>query len=268
MTINKHIRWMAMAAAITVSAQEFTAGQRETFLRTASVMSRKELSMGVTGSMKAELNDGNFSHAAHVQTVDIYKATFQTPRGSELNFRDSFKYNVAGYELAKLLDLDMVPASVERKVAGQGAAVTWWVDNVAMTELDRQKKGLEAPDQSSWNRQMHVIRAFDELIFNTDRNMGNLVITRDWEIWMIDHTRAFRMHRSCANVKSLRQIDRSLLSKMRELNREVLREKVGAYLNKQEIEGLLARRDQIVRHFESEIAARGETAVLFELGRR
>jgi hypothetical protein len=33
------------------------------------------------------------------------------------------------------------------------------------------------------------MRAFDQLIYNTDRNLGNLLIDGDWRIWMIDHTR-------------------------------------------------------------------------------
>jgi hypothetical protein len=59
-----------------------------------------------------------------VQTVDIRKPVFQTDRGSELNFRDSYKYNIAAYEIAKMLDIDTVPVSVERKIHGQLAAFT------------------------------------------------------------------------------------------------------------------------------------------------
>ena len=36
-------------------------------------------------------------------------------RGTELNFRDTWKFNVAGYELAKMLQLNMVPPYVERR---------------------------------------------------------------------------------------------------------------------------------------------------------
>ena len=37
------------------------------------------------------------------------------------------------------------------------------------------------------------LRIFDELIQNRDRNTGNLLWTTDWKMWMIDHTRAFRL---------------------------------------------------------------------------
>jgi hypothetical protein len=29
---------------------------------------------------------------------------------------------------------------------------------------------------------MYVCRVFDQLIYNTDRNLGNLVITKDWKL--------------------------------------------------------------------------------------
>ena len=41
---------------------------------------------------------------------------------------------------------------------------------------------------------MQIVRLFDQLIYNIDRNLGNLMITNDWTIWAIDHTRAFRTY--------------------------------------------------------------------------
>ena len=40
---------------------------------------------------------------------------------------------------------------------------------------------------------MWHVRMFDQLIYNVDRNLGNLVIDKNWTIWMIDHSRAFRL---------------------------------------------------------------------------
>jgi len=40
---------------------------------------------------------------------------------------------------------------------------------------------------------MWVVRLFDQLIYNTDRNLGNLLIDKSWRLWMIDHTRAFKV---------------------------------------------------------------------------
>ena len=84
---------------------------------------------------------------------------------------------------------------------------------------------------------------------------------------MIDFTRAFRAHKDIAQVKNLVQCDRRLLAKMKEVSRSVLKEKMGRYLTGMEIDGLLARRDKIVKFFEDEVAKKGEGAVLFDLPR-
>ena len=228
----------------------------------------KNLSQGVTLSKKASMTDGTMQHDAHVQTVDEYKARFEGTMGSEINFRDSYKYNVAAYRIAALLSLDMVPPSVERKVEGKTAAITWWVDNAAMTELQRRKTKQEAPDTNSWNKQLAVMNVFDELIYNVDRNLGNMVITSDWNLWLIDHTRAFRWHKTCPKLNNLKQIDSNLLANLKKLTREMLKQNVGQYLMAPEIEGVLARRDVIVKHFEQKLAQSGEEKVLYELAQR
>ena len=252
----------------TSAPPRLSRAEMEEFLLTARVVQQKELSMGITNSQRAILDDGQRKHDAHIQTVDISKTSFQTIRGTELNFRDSYKFNIAAYELDKLLDLNMVPVSVERKVGGNMAAVTWWVDDALMTELDRKKKKMEPPDRSTWNPQMYVCRVFDQLIYNTDRNLGNLVITKDWKIWMIDHTRAFRIMTSLGEAKNLVQCDRKLLTKMRQLTQDDLMKRLGPYLRPPEIEGLLARRDKIVKFFDEQIAKKGEAKVLFDLDRK
>jgi hypothetical protein len=268
MAISRTARVMAIAAmAVTASAQ-MTNEAREAFLMNADIVRTKGLSMGITNSMKAYMSDGTMEHDAHVQTIDEYKARFEGTNGSELNFRDSYKYNIAAYRIAKMLNLDMVPPSVERKVAGKTAAITWWVDNAMMTELDRHKSKQEAPDKNSWNKQYVTVQIFDQLIFNVDRNLGNLVITKDWNIWMIDHTRAFRWHKSCSKLAMLKQVDRNLLENLKKLTRESLKEQVGRYLVPQEIEGVLARRDAIVKHFESRVAQNGADKVLYEMASR
>ena len=262
-TLSSSIQAVMMMAAAAMAA-DVSLEQKEQFLLTARVVEQKGLSMGVTNSSKATMADGTLTHAAHVQTINESKSTYTTVRGTELNFRDSYKYNVAAYELAKMLDLThMVPPSVERRISGNQAALTWWVDDVQMTELDRFKKKLSAPDQNRWNKQMNVVHAFDQLIYNTDRNLGNLVITNQWDIWMIDHTRAFRMASKCNNLKMVRHIDRELLEKMRALDAKAVYSRLSKYLTKPEISGLLARRDELVRYIDGMISERGEEAVLF-----
>jgi len=116
---------------------------------------------------------------------------------------------------------------------------------------------------------MYVVRVFHQLVYNTDDNLTNLLITKDWQLWMVDFTRAFRQHKALRNPQNLVQCDRKLPSNLRKLDRKALEEKLlqPHYLNKSEMDGLLARRDKIVKFFEDQIAAKGESAVMFDLPR-
>ena len=256
---------LAQAQAQAATTVALSRDDQEKFLLGAKIVSDKELSIGVTNSRKAVLDDGKLQHDVHIQTVEISKASFQTQRGTELNFRDSYKFNMAAYELDKFLEINMTPPSVERKFKGQSAALTWWVDNKLMDEIERMQKKIQPPDLDRWNKQMYVVRVFDQLIYNTDRNLGNLVIDKDWNIWMIDHTRGFRMMKKLENTKNLVQIDRKLLAKLRELNKDALKAKVGKYLTGMEIDGVVGRAQEIVKFFDNEIKAKGEGAVVYDL---
>jgi hypothetical protein len=90
----------------------------ETYLKTAKVVSQKSTSVGITAPSRAMLDNGTLQHEALIQTVDIKKTTFAGSRGTELNFRDAWQFNVARYELAKMLKLNMVPPYVERRSRG------------------------------------------------------------------------------------------------------------------------------------------------------
>jgi hypothetical protein len=134
-----------------------------------------------------------------------------------------------------------------------------------MMEGERKAKKLQSPDAEGWNNQMYAVRVFNQLIYNVDANLTNLLITKDWNIWMIDHGRAFRLMKTLENPKNLVKSDRKMLARMRELTKPLLNEKLGRWLTGPEIDGVLARRDKIVEFFDKEIAGKGADAVLFDL---
>ena len=234
----------------------------EAFLLKAKVTNRRDAGSGVTGSSRVTLSDGRLSHDAHVQAVDVARAVFTAGKASEVNFKDTYRYNIAGYRLARLIGLDHVPMSVERNIEGKLAAVTWWVDDVQMDEGARLKKKTMAPDVQRFAKQIQVMKIWDELIQNKDRNGGNLLWTSDWSMWLIDHTRAFRLGKELVAPADLTRCDRRLLDGMRALTAESLAKAIGDSLTKEEQGAVLARRDLIVKHFDDRIAKLGE-GILF-----
>ena len=265
------VRWAAISG-LTLAVQVFgtlgaraqdltslTIEQKEQFLRTAKITKEKSAKKGITDTQRVTLSDGKLTHDASVQRIDEHKDVFQAQDGtSEMNFKDTYKFNIAAWKLARMLGIDdMMPPYVERKFHGNGASFSWWVDDVMMDEEDRTKKHENAPDLEAWNNEMYVVRVFDQLIFNTDRNLTNLLIDKNWHIWMIDHSRSFRMRHDLRNAQNLVKCDRNLLAKMKALNEPDLKKELSPYVNNEEIKGLLARRDLIVRFFES----KGESAM-------
>jgi len=250
-----------MAAVAAGQTPPMSRDQMEQFLRTAPIVESKPLGPGGSSSQRAVLDDGQMRHDAHIQTVNLTKSDFEAGPGKE---RDTYLFNLAAYELDKILGLNMTPAAVERKVAGQMASVTWWVDNSWMTEGQRVREQRTPPDPEAWAKQMHVIRVFDQLVCNTDRNLMNLLITKDWKLWMLDHTRAFRTQTTLPREVNVVKCDRKLLVQLRRLNKKDLEQRLKPLLNTEQIDSLLARRDAILKVFDQRIAEKGEQAVLYD----
>lgn len=246
-----------LSLAAAAEAQQLTREQQEQFLLDAEVTGRRTLSVGITNSQRLTLSDGSMTHDGHFQSVDVFKPREKTDRGIEVNFRDSYKFNIAAYRLDRLLDLNMIPPSVERKVAGKSGALTWWVDDVLMMEKDRYLKGIEPPDQEAWNRQIYQARVFNQLVANTDPNLGNFLITKDWKLWTIDFTRAFRSHKDLLDAKQLTCIDPRLHQALKTLDEGTVKREIGPYLSNWEMDGLLARRAKIVEFFDRKAAQEG-----------
>ena len=258
----------AVPAKTQASAAQLTREQMEHFLLTARVMSERPIEAGITRTKRITLSDGQFTHDAHVQTIDIYKTVFRSTEGKvERNFRDSYKFNIAAYQIAKILDLDMVPVCVYRVIDDKPAAVDWWVDDVMFDEEGRRKKEAEPPDLNYWSRQLNAMRNFDQLIANEDRNQGNLLIDKNWRVWAIDHSRSFRDTPVPLDPKVLKRISTKMLNSLKNLNQQTLETNLFPWVTKEDIQALLARRDWIVKFFESEINQKGAETVLLDLPR-
>jgi hypothetical protein len=246
------------------SEPNLTEEQKEQFLLGAKVVNSKQLGKGITHPWRLTLSDGQLTHDAAFQAVDEHKTSMRFADGrTELNFVDSYHYDIAAYRLAKLVGMDhMIPVTVERRWSGQRGALSWWIP-WKWDEVMRHQQNLHPPDADAWNKQMYKVRVFDQLVYDSDPNLTNVLITADWKIWRIDFTRAFRLLHDLKDPNDLVMCDRQLLEKLRQLDEDTVLEKTKPHLSKSEVKALMARRDKIVGTFQKLVAQKGEGAILY-----
>jgi hypothetical protein len=241
-----------------------TKDQIKQFLLTAKVVKSVQSKKGITNPWRLTLTDGTVTHDASFQAVDEHKTNFTMASGrTEMNFVDSYKYNIAAYQLSELLGIDdMLPVYVERSWGGNPGSLSWWLP-VKMDEAERVKQKIAAPDPDAWNNQMYKIRVFDQLVYDDDPNLTNVLIGQDFKIWRVDFSRAFRLYKDLRDSKDLVRCDRQLLEKLKALDASEVAEKTKHYLSKEEVKAVMARRDKIVAQFQKLISEKGEKEVLY-----
>ena len=252
-----------LAAAPVAGDTPRTREEIEAFMRAAKVTAVRDSSKGVTRPLRLTLSDGTFSHDASFQAIEERKPFMQGADGrAEVNFVDSWRYNLAAYRLADLIGLaGMMPYTIEYRYRNRTGSLTWWMDSL-MDEGERLKKKVQPPNPALWNEDMLRMRVFMELVHDTDRNLGNVLISPEWRVIMIDFTRAFRVWPTIRG-NELPRIDRALLAKLEALTEDSVTLAAKDYLPKGEIEAVMKRRDLIVEHFRARVKQLGEARVLY-----
>jgi hypothetical protein len=134
---------------------------------------------------------------------------------------------------------------------------------VQFDEADRYQQNIHPPDVEAFNKQMYKIRVLTQLFYDMDPNLTNVLIDKDWKLWRIDFTRAFRLQHDLKDPKDLVQCDRQVLAKLRQLSYEQVFEATKPYLDKGEVKAVIGRRDKIVAYFDRLVAEKGESQVLY-----
>ena len=230
------------------------------FLRTAEIVDTENIPVGITRPRRLVLErDG-------VRARAILRDLKSEQRGAKVGgrvfpiYRDDYMSECAAYEVAVLLGLDNVPPVVPRTVRRKNTSVQIWVENAPTLE---ELGGAKAPDAIAWTRQLWTMRLFDNLIYNHDRNPGNMLVDENWKLWMIDHTRAFQRLHELLNPAQIVLVDRNVWDRLQALDEQLLRERLGPYLAGLEIKALEERRKLLVGHIQELIDVRGEDVVLY-----
>lgn len=219
----------------------------ETHLKRAEVTSIEDIGTGVTHPRRAHLNP-----AEPVASV-VWKVL---PPGNRSGFWESYKSEIAAYELDKLLGLHMVPPAVERTIAGETGAAIMWLASIQSVK----QTGGKVPSGPIWGKSIRKMELFDNLICNKDRNAGNILIGVPGELILIDHSRAFITDKSMP--WKLERVDAELWGRVTALTRDDLDRAIGAWIDRKAIDAMIERRNKMVTAIDKLVKKKGRALVI------
>jgi len=220
----------------------------EQAMRTGTVDRMESVPIGVTKPQRARLDP----------STPVGSFTWKPLKpGYVKGYMESYKAEIAAYELDKMLGLQMVPPVVERTIDGEKGAALYWIENTTGWDVKNPPKGPEP----AWSRQLTRMKMFDLLVANIDRNQGNLIYDADWHLFLIDHSRAFIGKKNLKGIAPLAYVDRGLWTRMQALTFESLKAGIGEWVDDGELRALLTRRAAMAKVIEEMVATRSERSV-------
>ena len=224
--------------------------EMEAYLKTAEMLSFDELSTGVTKPLRAHLPEGGPMKYLVWKTIQP---------GRYGGYWESYKSEIAAYELDKFLKLDMVPPTVERVYKGVHGAAVMWASN---TKNFKDLGGAPTPPlelQGMWARQIVKAKMFHDLTADIDPNLGNWLVDPAWNLVLIDFSRAFTTEPTLKH--ELTRVDPDLWKRMQDLTEATLEPAIGQWVGKGERKAMLERRDKMQKVIDQLVKQRGDTYV-------
>ncbi len=233
------------------------------FLRTAEIQSVEDLEVGITDPRRVELVKDGVTMRAALRDFDQTFERMRFEREFYNRLRDSYTFDIAVYELSKILGLNNVPPVTLRQVNGVEASLQIWVED-ALVEWDRFEEAIMPPDEMSFQMQRQNMRVFDSVIGNVDRNNGNILYDEKWNHWLIDHSRSFvPTDEKMPYLEEINWCARSLYEGLKNLESDELIERLSPTLTATDVSWMLKRRDKVIARLDRLIAERGVNKVLF-----
>jgi hypothetical protein len=245
-----------------------TDAEWEDALAHGEIVKTEEIGIGITKPKRLTLSYNGRTVRAAWKAVEIQEKelTRFATSGGQFQFTDTWKFERPAYLLDRKLGLNMTPPVVEREVDGTRGALVAWVEG-SFNEQERRDRKLEPPDPTSYARQHEVMRVFDALIGNPDRNLGNQLTTPwDFRLHLIDHTRGFVLTRTLTEPfeKGAIGLPRPLYEAIRALDPKDVETLLSGMVSATRLKAMFARRDRIIDRIDREVAAHGAELVFHE----
>jgi len=236
-------------------------------LRSGKVVESEVMSRGVARNLKLTLEHRGVRFHAVLRMIDVTEKEETGSLRMVVKHRDSYIFEVAAFELNELLGIGRIPPTTLRRVDGVPGSIQIWMEGMTPEDIMLEEDRLRPPDRELWWWQKGVMWVFDALVANTDRNQGNLLIEKNWNLWFIDHTRAFRETSVLFGADELNLCERGLWNALQNTSDDAIRERLEPYLTSEELKKLLLRKKKLIKHFQKRIRKKGEEKVLYTLSR-
>ncbi len=209
---------------------------------------------GRTEPWLVTLRDGELTYRAIFKYIDI-----RWPKPAP----DSYKYELAAYELSKLLGVQFVPPVVAREIEGRKGSLQIFLED-CISERDRLRQKLEPPDPAAFSDAKQDIKILENLTEDKCLDIKDMwVHMESWRICRVDFSEAFfptaELLPNCEFNRCSRRLYQGLLA----LDDQTMTSSLNAYLNTEEIEALAKRKNVIIEKIKKLIETKGEEAVLF-----
>jgi hypothetical protein len=219
----------------------------EAQLASAQVARMEDIGTGVTKPRRAYLTP-----AEPVGSL-VWKVLPPSVRGG---YWESYKSEIAAYELDKLLGMHMVPPAVERTIDGETGAAVMWIEGPRSVK----QNGGVVPSGEIWGKSVRRMILFDDLICNRDRNAGNILIGAPGELILIDHSRAFIPDKGLPT--RIERVDADLWERITALTPADLTRVLGPWIDRKAVDAMLDRRRRMITDVDKLVKKKGRAFVI------
>ncbi|MEM1248348.1 MAG: hypothetical protein AAGK22_18375 [Acidobacteriota bacterium] len=227
--------------------QSPTGPQAERFVREARVVAMRSVGRGSSRSRLALLRSRRETRRAIWKTVGSDDPYARNEEG------DSYRHEVAAFEVDRLLQLGRVPATASRRVGERTGSLQLWLEEAeTVTAEDLEKLNQKAEEQLA---NILLLRALIGAAPDSD-----LLVSRSGDLFTTDHASAFRAD-AAARPESLVRVSQKAFDSLGALERPVVEKRLRRWLSDDELEGVLRRRTELLEDFERRRRSSGDASV-------
>jgi hypothetical protein len=158
---------------------------------------------------------------------------------------DCYKYEIAAYELSKLLDIGCVPPTVEKEIEGIPGSLQLWIEGCELLS-DVIEKDIQLSDPDKFHTYMLDCRVFENLIGCALNQKDILVNLDDCTVCRVDFSEAFSPVHQLDPELEVTHCSEKLYKNLVSLSDHDIRNLLKYYISEEEIEAVLVRKELMI----------------------